>query len=153
MQYTTSELFLKSFLQHEHLIVSVRLHEHRRVEKKGSFEGGSNTDLRVMNNEEVFDYDGAYWKRIKGLPVPPTVLNELYEHSNEDPYSFLNVKIEEKHKVECDKLFVEESFKIKKNNENLDCKYFKVSVICKNLYCINYNVFKETLMTLSIYVV
>lgn len=106
-----------------------------------------------MNNEEVFDYDGAYWERMKGLQLPPIVLNELYEHSNEDPYSFLNVKIKEKHKVEDSKLFDEESFNMTQNNENFDWSYFKVSVICRHLYYSNYNVFKETLVTLSTYIV
>ena len=83
LQYITFALFPISFSQHEHRIVNVRPGVHRRVERIDS------SWIKQRMTEEIFDYNGDYWRRMKDVTFPTPIFSEsLFDNKNEeDPYS------------------------------------------------------------------
>jgi hypothetical protein len=113
-----------------------------------------------MNNDDnQFDYEGQYWRRMNGITPPPIILKELYENSDEDPYSNVNFYSGKKYNFEYSIDFYTynstEKINIDKNNKDFNyLYYFKFPYsICEYLYCNNFNnVFKKTFVIFAGYV-
>mgnify|MGYP001302164806 CR=1 FL=1 len=108
-----------------------------------------------MKYDSDFDYEGVYWRRMNGITSPPPIINkELYDDSNEDPYSKLNFYSEKNEYTIEFYNYLKEKTEMDKNKYLNDFYYFKIpSCICEYMYCnrIN-NVVKKTFIVFAGYV-
>ena len=105
-----------------------------------------------MSHDGDFDHEGVYWRRMRGITSQsPIIYKELYDDTDEDPYSFMN---SEKKTFEYDVTiynYPSTENILKKNNENANyMQYFKLPYgICEYMHCSN--VVKKTIIIFSSY--